>query len=342
MAERLVSFAAPKAAALLAFCLLAAPARAQPTLLVLQKAGSSLGFYSPDGKPQATVPVGRHPHEMVLSADGRYLYTTDNGTMRIEQAGTGGNTVSVIDLAARKKVGEINLGEFRRPHGIDLIRSTGMLLVSTELPDRLLLIDPARRAIVRTFETQGKTAHMVTASADGKRAFVSNSSSSSVAAIELATGAVKLIAQKNRPEDSVLSRDGRRLYVANRDSNIVSIVDTEKLVAIGEIPTGRGPVRIEITPDGRYLVCALIQDPAVQWFDLTTRREAGRVAVKPPKEGLVSLNLSLDGGLAYASAQESDLVYVVSLAEKKVVRELKLPAGAGPDPVLEWRRAADR
>ena len=116
----------------------------------------------------ATVPTQPHPHEMVFSPDGRFAYTTDNGTMRIEQAGTGGNTVSIIDLKLRKKVGEISLGEFRRPHGIDRIQATGQILVSTELPDQLLLIDPEKRQVVKRWATGGKTAHMVVATRDGK------------------------------------------------------------------------------------------------------------------------------------------------------------------------------
>ena len=71
------------------------------TLLILQKGGSSLGYYTATGEYLATVPVGPHPHEMVLSPDGRYLYCTDNGTMQIEQAGKGNNTMSMVDVAAR-------------------------------------------------------------------------------------------------------------------------------------------------------------------------------------------------------------------------------------------------
>src|SRR5687768_14422720 len=102
-----------------------------PYHLVLQKGASSLAWYTPDGKLETTVAVGRHPHEMVLSRDKRYLYTTDNGTMKIEQAGTGGNSVSVIDLAAKKRIGQISTGEFRRPHGIDIDPATGRIAVST-------------------------------------------------------------------------------------------------------------------------------------------------------------------------------------------------------------------
>jgi hypothetical protein len=122
---------------LLALVIAAVSLQAQDAaLLILHKGSSSLGFYTDDGKLLARVPVGAHPHEMVLSSDGRYVYTTDNGTMKIEQAGTGGNTVSIIDIPGRKKVGEISTGKFRRPHGIDLDRKTGNLLVSCELPDQ--------------------------------------------------------------------------------------------------------------------------------------------------------------------------------------------------------------
>jgi DNA-binding beta-propeller fold protein YncE len=152
------------AIAALACCLWSA----SPTLLILLKGANALGFYTPEGKLLATVPVGQHPHEMILSKDGKRLYTTDNGTMRIEHAGYGGNTVSIVDVASRKKAGEISLGKFHRPHGIDLDASTGRIAVTTELPDQLLLLDPEKRTVVRTYDTRGKTSHMVTLGPGGK------------------------------------------------------------------------------------------------------------------------------------------------------------------------------
>ena len=50
-----------------------------PILLVLHKGGSSLGFYTMEGKLLSTVPLGSHPHEMVRSSSGRTLYVTENG-----------------------------------------------------------------------------------------------------------------------------------------------------------------------------------------------------------------------------------------------------------------------
>ena len=51
----------------------------------------------------------KHPHEMAFSPDGKLLDTTDNGTMRIENPGSGGNSLSIIDVAGRKKIGDISL-----------------------------------------------------------------------------------------------------------------------------------------------------------------------------------------------------------------------------------------
>ena len=303
-------------------------------LLVLHKGHSSLGFYSDEGKLIATAAVQPHPHEMVFSNDGRYAYTTDNGTMRIEQAGTGGNNVSIIDLKERRKVGDISTGQFRRPHGIDIIRATGQLLVSTELPDQLLLLDPVKRTIVKTWPTGGKTAHMVVATPDGRFAFISNSTSANVSAINLATGAITLIPTGARPEGSAISRDGKRLYVCNRDGAQLSIIDTAALKVVRTIKTSPGPVRIALTPDERFAVYGVLDERAVEWVDTKANAVAGRVDLPAALGQIVSLHLSHDGSIAYAANENMDTVYAVSLPEKKIVRTFKTPKGYAPDPVV--------
>ena len=100
------------------------------------------------------------------------------------------------------------------------------MLVTTELPDQLLVIDPNSRKIVRTYDTKGKTSHIVTLGRGGKFAYVSNSTTSQIAAIEMATGAVTLIPTGGRPEGTVLSKDGTRLYTANRVGDNITIIDT--------------------------------------------------------------------------------------------------------------------
>lgn len=304
---------------------------AEPLLLVSQKAASSVAFYGLDGTLLATVPVGRHPHEVVLSLDGRHLYVADNGTMAIEEAGQGGNTVSILEIRSRRKIGEISLGPFYRPHGMDVRPGTRQVLVSTENPDRLLLVDPETRRVLRTYDPQGVTSHIVTASPDGRWAYVSNSRSGTVAAIQLESGQVSLLPSGERPEGSAISRDGRWLYVANRDSNTIAILDLREQKRVGEIPTGKGPVRLVLTADEKFLVCALHGERRVSFVEIAGRREVARL----PLEGApVSMQRSRDGQWALTAAQEADTVYRISIAERKLVRSFPVAPGSGPDPVL--------
>jgi YVTN family beta-propeller protein len=301
--------------------------------VVLHKLGSSLGFYTEEGEHITSVPVGKNPHEMILSADGRTVYVTDYGELGAEVEGDGGNTVSIIDIAGMKKIGEIVLGEFRRPHGIDL-DVAGRLAVSTEKPNRLLIIDPASREVSEDYDTKGKSSHMVTLNPDGTTAYVSNIVSENVSAIDFESGAVTLIPVGKRPEGSDITRDGKTLYVANRESHIISVIDTAKKEVVGEIPTGKGPGRVRLTPDESTLVYCLVHDNRVGFADVASGQEVGTVDLDGAP---VSLLMSLDGERALTAAQAEDTVYVISVAERKVVREFKTAEGMGPDPVLEIR-----
>jgi hypothetical protein len=47
------------------------------------------------------------------------------------------------------------------------------------------------------------------------------------------------------------------------------------------------------------------------------------------------MHLSPDGKFAFASVEDQDHVYVVSIAERKIVRDFHTPKGYAPDPVAE-------
>jgi YVTN family beta-propeller protein len=318
---------------LVSLSLSAIPVLAQQTILLVgQKASSSVGFYTTDGKPLATVPVGKHPHEMVISPDGRYAYTTDNGTMAIEEPGNGNNTVSVIDIRARKRVAVIDLGTYYRPHGIDIDPATGNLFVTTENPAQLLIIDAKTHKILKTYDPKGKTPHIVTAGKDGKWAYVSNAESGTVSAIELATGKLISIPVGTRPEGSTLTKDGTRLYVANRTSSEISIIDTATKKNIGSIKTGKQPVRVQLTPDQKYAVYGLADGHGMGFADLAQGKEVAEVHTDG--ERVVSMHISPDGKWAMGGTEEGNTVYIVDIATHKVHKKFSVPDGSNPDPVV--------
>jgi YVTN family beta-propeller protein len=305
---------------------------AQPVLLVGQKVANSVGFYTPEGKLLATVPVGERPHEIALSPDGRFAYVSDNGILWMTDPGEGGNTISIIDLERREKTGVIDLGQYRRPHGLAVDARTGRLVVTIENPDGLLLVDPQARKVVRRYDVRGQDPHMVTLGPRGEWAYVSNTASHTIAAVHLESGDVKLIPTDERPQGGVLSADGRRLYVTNSSGNSISIIDTEKHELVGRIPTGRGPGRIALTPDGKRLVYNLQAGQAAGIADIAAQKQIAEIPLPGPP---LSLSLSRDGKLAYAGIQSLDQVAVISVDGQRLLRVFHTVKGAGPDPVVE-------
>ena len=306
---------------------------AADTLVIVEKVAGTVGFYTVEGKRVAGVKVGTHPHEIVVSRDGRYAYVSDNGILWMQYAGEGGNTISIIDLKNRTRAGVIDLGNNRRPHGMALLKN-GQLLSTTENPDGLVLVDPVAKKVVRRYGVKGEDPHMVIVGPGEQWAYVSNTGTATIGAVNLKTGEVKLIPTDKRPQGGVLSHDGKLLYMTNSDGFSISIIDTAKNERVGTIKTGKGPGRVYLTPDGKTLVYNLQQQNGAGFADVATRKEVKQIDLggKP-----LSLTASPDGKWAYAGLQESDKVAVISIAEQKLVRTFDTPKGAGPDPVMQIR-----
>lgn len=303
------------------------PPATGPVLLVSQKAAKSVAWYTLEGELLAETAVSDHPHEIVRR--GHRLYVTDNGVMQIENAGQGGNKVSVIDLDSRERVGEIDLGEFYRPHGIDVC-ADGTLLVTTENPDQLLIADLGGSTITAQFETGGETPHIVKCSRDSLYAYVSNARSGTVAKIQIADGVRTLVETGDRPEGQALSADGSKLYVAHRDADKIAVIDTATWEVAAEIPTGGSPVRAGLNGDETLIAYALFGEAAVGVADIAEGREIGQIKMAGPA---VSLEMHGDD-TALSCAQDAGICYVVEVSERKLLHEVRVQEGAGPDPAL--------
>jgi len=303
----------------------------QNGFVVVQKLSGTVGFYDAAGKHAADVKVGQHPHEMALSPDGNTLYVSDNGVVWMTEDANGENTISVVDMKTRTRTAVIDLGNYRRPHGIIVDPKSGNVLVTTEKPNALLIVDPRSRKVLRAIDVKGQAPHMVMLSPDSKWAFTSDSNSGDLSIIELASGNVRLVRAGKRPQGQAFSPDHKLLYVTIADEMAIGIFDMAKMEFVGRVSTGKTPVRVAVTPDGKTLVYALQEANAVGFADVTSRREIAQVSAGGPT---MSMSLSADGKIAYTGVQEQDKVVAISVPERKVVSSFSTPKGSGPDPVL--------
>lgn len=305
---------------------------AQSDLAVVEKKGAAVGFYNAQGVRVAGVKTLIHPHEMLFSADKKFLYVSENGLLWMTDPGAGGNSLAIIDVAQRKLAGRIDLGANRRPHGMDLDPRTGHLVVTVENPSGLLLVDPATRKVLRRYDTKGEKPHMVLLDRKAEYAWVSNSDSGTVAAVHLATGRIDaLLHLGENTQGGVSTRDGKRIYLCVMGANKIVEIDTAKRAVVAEIATGKGPARLALTPGEETLVYNIQLEPGVGFADIATHKQIARADL--PGRPL-SLTLSPDGKTAYLGVQEEDQIAIVDVATRKVKRYLKTPKGAGPDPAL--------
>lgn len=314
-------------ALLLVSCVFGQP----PTLAVVEKKAGIVAFYTDAGSRLVEVKVGSFPHEAAFSPDKRLLYVTDNGLLWMTDPGEGFNTISIIEVASRQKVGVIDLGAYRRPHGMAVLPKSGHLLVTIENPHGLLLVDPVARKVLRKFDVKGESPHMVLLGPRAESAYVSNANSGTVAVLSLASGNVeKLIPTGKNPQGGVLTRDGKYIYLTNGASNAISVIDTAKNEVIAEIKTGDNPARIALTPDEKTLVYNLQHGEGIGFADVPSRKQVDEIRL--PGRPL-SLSLSRNGRTAYLGLQDSDKIAIVSVPERKVIRIITTPAGAGPDTI---------
>jgi YVTN family beta-propeller protein len=297
---------------------------ADPLLAVVEKKGAALGFYTMAGVRVAGVKTAIHPHEMVFSPDGKLIYVSENGLLWMTDPGEGGNTIAIIDTAKRALVGRIDLGANRRPHGMDLDPKTGRIVVTVENPSGLLLVDPVAKKVLRRYDTKGDKPHMVMLDRKAEWAWVSNSGSRTVAAVNLASGAVHLIeGLGENPQGAVMTRDGKTIYLAVMGANKIVEIDAASRKVTGEIATGPGPARLALSANEKTIIHNIqLEKPGVAFADRATRKTLVRLDL--PGRPL-SMTLSNDKQTAYLGLQEED----------QIVRYLKTPKGAGPDPVLE-------
>ena len=100
---------------LTAVAILASSAFAQtPSLLVLSKSDHTVSIVDPASlQVVARLPSGPDPHEIIASDDGKLAYISNYGGLDSTL-----NTISVVDLVARKAMPPIDLGAIRSTHGL--------------------------------------------------------------------------------------------------------------------------------------------------------------------------------------------------------------------------------
>ena len=310
-----------------------------PGLIVLNKSEATASLLDlADGRTVATMPVGDGPHEIAVSLDGRWAMASNYGGT------TPGHSLTLIDLRSRKSVRTIELGEYRRPHGIAWLPDNKRVVVTSELGEAVLVVEAATGRIEKTIKTNVAGTHLLTLSKDGTRVWTSNIGSGSNSLIDLEHGTlVKTAPNGKGPEAIDLSPDGREIWTADRPLNRITVLDAKTLDSLAAWPSGQFPNRLHFTPDGRTVLQSNAQSSNVGVYDAKTRTQIATIDF-PYDEALgkptmltqfgrsatpLGILIAPDGTRAWVALAAHDRLAEVDIAARKVVRQLV--AGREPD-----------
>lgn len=150
---------------------------------------------------------------------------------RVYVSNEDGESVTVLDAGTGNTLGTIPVG--KRPRGIKLSHDGARLYVAVSgLPKCPPSVPDAQCA---------KLKHDL--QADGIAVIDTHS-------LEL----TKLLKAGSDPEQFDLSKDGKRLFIANEDASTMSVLNVATGALEATVPVGHEPEGVRVSPDGRWVV----------------------------------------------------------------------------------------
>jgi YVTN family beta-propeller protein len=314
------------------------------TLLVLAKSDNTVAVVDPATlQVLARIPAGPDPHEIIASDDGKLAYISNYGGSDSTL-----NTISVVDLVARKPLPAIDLGALRSTHGLAF--AGGKLYFTAETNKVIGRYDPATQRVDWVLGTGQDRTHMIAVSKSLDRIVTSNVNSATISIIEQAsppsrgfnppggprlTWEVTNIPAGRGAEGFDISPDGKEIWAANAHDATVTVIDaaTRKATETFPIPV-KGANRLKFTPDGkRVLISGLGArqgDSSLVVIDAATHKEVKQLNLGGGAAGIL---MAPDGSRAYVAVSSADKIAVVDLKTLEVTGQVD--AGKQPDG-LAW------
>lgn len=248
----------------------------------------------------ASVPVGKMPHNVQVSPDGKSVWVTNMG-----EPDKAAGTSAPMDMAKVKHDGKGKVGA-------------------------VWVIDTSTNAVVAKVTVGVHPAHVVI-SPDGRFAYISNSGENTLSVIDTATRTqVAMIPVGKFPHGLRFSPDGKEVYVADLKGGTVSVIDTASQKEIAQVAVGKQPAQVGFTPDGRLAFVSLSGENAVAVIDPATRKVVRKVAVDTVP---IQLYATADSRTLVVANQGSrdkpgNTASLIDLESFKVTKAVETGAGA--------------
>mgnify|MGYP001618305991 FL=1 len=308
-----------------------ASAAEKVTLFVTSEWTDTVGIYRgevPNLKLAKTIRVGRDPHNMGISPDGRWVVTGD----RLAEQ------VSVIDTKSLERIQVLKTG--RHPHDMNFS------------PDgKLLFVCHERENFIHVFETGtwkqlapiqvGVDQHDISLSPDGRELWFTVTNrpyrkwEARVGVVDLTAAERKVawVHGTGNAHDAIFSPDGRTVWVTNggfigHAVPWVNVLDARTRRLLGTIKVGeypfhtpkRGRDGYHVPPDAKEMWFSDHGTSSLIAVDVATMKAVGSVPV-----GKAPFHIAVTpGGVLFVANHDSHTVTIIEGKEKKVLGTLSV------------------
>jgi YVTN family beta-propeller protein len=184
----------------------------------------------------ASIPVASDAWNVIVSADGAWLYaTTDSGLLY------------VIDTSNNAIVATVTLRAFDALRGLALAPDGRVLYVAGRNSGTIYAFDTQSRRVTRTFDVGG-TPQRMAVSPDGAELYVANEVSG-LEVVTLATGVLRIF-PLGGGYGLAMSPDAVQLYMTVPGSGLLQIFDRATLRLVKSVQLGGRPRVVAFTPAG--------------------------------------------------------------------------------------------
>jgi YVTN family beta-propeller protein len=208
------------------------------------------------------VTVARRPNDLAVNTDTNMIYVANHDA----------NRVSVINGSTNTVIKTLTLGSYphdmRGPVDIAVNHHTNIIYVTNENANRVSVIDGSTHSILKTI--LGSTPSAVDVNPATNIVYVANWLDDTVSVIDGSTHSILMgkislegfdqagtssdaIKVGDSPTDVDINPNTNKIYVANQDSNTISVIDGNSDSVINTIRVGRRPADLAFDSDTNYL-----------------------------------------------------------------------------------------
>jgi YVTN family beta-propeller protein len=136
-----------------------------------------------------------------------------------------------------------------------LATNAGLLFVSSERTDSLIIVDPETKRIVKHLKTSRRPRDMHF-NTDHTYLYVACADDDAIDIIDVAKLEIVGRVTASNPRAFGISEKQHRIYVANPEGSSLSVIDMDQSFIIQEVPTARGPQEVFVSEDGHFVYVA--------------------------------------------------------------------------------------